>query len=565
MKFMSSLFAYFAHEREARENFGILLKYLGLLIAIVIAYTVAFHFIMEMEGQEHSWLTGVYWTLVVMSTLGFGDITFTSDLGRAFSIVVLVSGMMLLLVLLPFIFIRYFYAPWLEARVRLRAPRELPEHTRDHVIICGWDDIAPGLVARLRANDIPYAVLESDPTRAAGLLSDDISLIAGQPDAGSTYRAARAERARLVFANRGDAANTNIALTVREVAPDVPIVAIAESLDAVDILQLAGCTHVLPLRYSLGEHLANRLNAGHAHSNVIGRFRGLLIAELPAHETPLAGRTVRDSRLREATGVSIVGVWERGRLLPASPDIVIHDASVLVVVGTEEQLLELNAFLIIYATNFNPVVVIGGGKVARAATRAIKARGTAVHIVEKNPDMAARIGELPDRLFIGDAADRRVLEEAGLMQAPSVLITTHDDAVNVYLTVYCRRLNPGIRIVSRITHERNVEAVFRAGADLALSYATLGVESLMSIIRQREVLFLGEGIELFRLDVPRTARARTIADLGLGARSGAVVIGLEQNGEFVQTPGGDAVVQPGSTIFVIANPAEQDEMEAMLR
>jgi voltage-gated potassium channel len=28
--------------------------------------------------------------------------------------------------MLPFLFIRLFYAPWLEARIRLRAPREAP-------------------------------------------------------------------------------------------------------------------------------------------------------------------------------------------------------------------------------------------------------------------------------------------------------------------------------------------------------------------------------------------------------------------------------------------------------
>ena len=61
-----------------------------------------------------------------MSTLGFGDIIFTSDVGRLFSIVVLLSGVVFLLVMLPFLFIRLFYAPWLEARVRTRAPREIP-------------------------------------------------------------------------------------------------------------------------------------------------------------------------------------------------------------------------------------------------------------------------------------------------------------------------------------------------------------------------------------------------------------------------------------------------------
>ena len=50
----------------------------------------------------------------------------------------------------------------------------------------------------------------------------------------------------------------------------------------------------------------------------------------------------------------------------------------------------------------------------------------------------------------------------------SVLLTTNDDAMNIYLAIYCRRLNPGLRIVSRITHERNVEAIHRAGADFVL-------------------------------------------------------------------------------------------------
>ena len=34
---------------------------------------------------------GLYWVLVTMSTLGFGDITFKSDIGRLFSVVVLVT------------------------------------------------------------------------------------------------------------------------------------------------------------------------------------------------------------------------------------------------------------------------------------------------------------------------------------------------------------------------------------------------------------------------------------------------------------------------------------------
>lgn len=57
-----------------------------------------------------------------MSTLGFGDITFESDLGQAFSIVVIISGVVFLLILFPFTFIEFFYAPWLKAQAEARTP-----------------------------------------------------------------------------------------------------------------------------------------------------------------------------------------------------------------------------------------------------------------------------------------------------------------------------------------------------------------------------------------------------------------------------------------------------------
>ena len=47
---------------------------------------------------------------------------------------------------------------------------------------------------------------------------------------------------------------------------------------------------------------------------------------------------------------------------------------------------------------------------------------------------------------IGDAADRSVLEAAGIEDAGAILITTHDDNVNVYLTRYCRGLRPDARL-----------------------------------------------------------------------------------------------------------------------
>ena len=511
-----------------------LLRYLAFLFAIILTYALIFQLIMVgVEDQSHSWITGIYWTLVTMTTLGFGDITFTTDIGRLFSVFVLVSGLVLLLVMLPFTFIRFFYAPWLEAQVRLRAPRRLRPSVREHVIISRHDEIAAGLIERLRPEAIPYCVIEPDPAVAAQMINQGISVITGDTDNRLTYEGLHVQQARLVLANREDTTNTNLTLTVREVTRDVPIVAFVEDQDSIDILELSGATHVLALKQRLGEYLANRISAGRGDADVIGGFKGLQIAEFPARNTPLAGRIVRETRLRETMGLNIVGVWQRGRLRPAFPDTQIADQSVVVVVGAPEQISELNGLLQLPHVHDEPILVIGGGKVGRAAMRALKRKGIPVHVLERDERAHDKLDDICDQHFVGDAADREALMRAGLQNAPSVLLTTNDDAMNVYLAVYCRRLKPDLRIVSRITHERNLEAIHRAGADFVLSYSTLGAEAVFSVLQGHELVILGEGVDLFTVDLPPSLQGKTLAETGIGSRTGLSVVAVSQNGQLV--------------------------------
>ena len=68
-----------------------------LALIVMVAASARCHTLMDREGRADSWPTSVYWTLTTMTTLGFGDITFESDAGRIFSIVVLLSGSVFLL------------------------------------------------------------------------------------------------------------------------------------------------------------------------------------------------------------------------------------------------------------------------------------------------------------------------------------------------------------------------------------------------------------------------------------------------------------------------------------
>lgn len=551
MKFVVSQLSYLLKQPLHRENLGRLSRLLVLLGIMIGSYSVLFHLLMVREGQDHSWLTGVYWTLTVMTTLGFGDITFHSDLGRAFTIVVLITGVIMLLIVLPFAFIRFFYAPWIEAQLKLRAPRTVPSGTEGHVVICSNEAISTDLRERLELAHVRHFVLETDPTVAANLHADGVPVITGDPQAVATWRAVGIDKARAVVANLSDASNTNVVLTVRAIAPDVPIIATADEEDSVDLLELSGATHVLAVKQRLGEQLANRVNAGHAEVHQLGQYRNLVIGEFPVHRTPLVGRSLRDLALRRRLGISVVGVWERGRFEPATPDHVLTATSVPVVIGTPAQIEELNTLLVIYDTNYEPTLVIGGGKVGRAAAETLKRREVSVHVVEHDAAVAAKLHDVADGVFVGPAADRDVLRDAGLEKAPAVILTTNDDAINIYLTVYCRRLNPELRIISRITHEQNLDAVHRAGADFVLGYSSLGAESVLSILQARSLMMFGAGVEMFEVPVPDALAGKTLEECDIGALSGVNVIAVQQAGEIVPNPSAKTTLPAHGQLLVV--------------
>ena len=558
--FSSSLATLQEGGKKLRGQIAPFLKYLGLVTAFVLLYGWLFHVIMAWEGQDHTWFTGVYWALTVMSTLGFGDITFHTDLGRMFSSIVLLTGIILLLIILPFLFIRMVYAPWLEqrSRNRIRALQSLPPDIAGHVLICVNNPMALGLIERLRIIGIPAYVIEPDTDQAMRLQDSGIPVLNGEIDFIETYRAAGVERARLVFANASDMVNSSIILTVRELSKTVPVVALAEMEESTDVLELSGATHVLNLKQRLGEQLANRTSAGMTHATVIGQFHDLQLAEFPVHNTPFQDQTIRRTQMRKLTGVSIVGVWVQGKLLAAQPDLLLSPLCVVVVIGMPAQIKALNDLLVIHDFNPNPVLIIGGGKVGKAVAQALRHRKIPVHVVERNRDLGPEVADFADKYFLGDAANRQLLEEAGIMEAPSVLLTTHDDAMNIYLTVYCRRLNPAARILTRFSNERSVEAIHRAGADFVLSYTSLGIQSVNSIIQERELVLLGEGVDIFYLPLPPSLTDKSLAEAAIGASSGLNVIALRENGQIITKLSPDQQLAKGTVLVALGSPEQRE-------
>ena len=388
------------------------------------------------------------------------------------------------------------------------------------------------LIARLVQYRYPYALVIPDLEQALQLHDEGLRVIYGEPDDPKTYRKLRADQAAMVGATGPDPMNCNVAFTVRELSENVPVVTTADTASSVDILQLAGSTHVLQLGDIMGRALARHSIATDARAHLLGRFGRVCIAEATAAGTPLAGKTLAEIDVRVMAGLTVAGLWKRGAFLVPRPDTRIDATSVLLLAGTEEQIERYNELFCIYHSAEAPVLIIGGGRVGRAA----------------------------GKYLAQDGVDYRIVEErAGLRETPTVIVTPHDDDTNIYLTLYCRKLRPDVQIIARASLEKNVSTLHRAGADFVMSYASMGANSIFNQLKSSDVTIVAEGLSVFPAVVPAALAGRTLADLHFRAETGCSVLAVRTGEHAEVNPSADMPLPAGAELLLIGRDDSRDE------
>jgi Trk K+ transport system NAD-binding subunit len=263
--------------------------------------------------------------------------------------------------------------------------------------------------------------------------------------------------------------------------------------------------------------------------------------------TPLVGQTLLESRLRELTGINVVGLWERGHFEIPRPETRLDSTSVLVLAGSEEQLANFDRLFGKTGTIEAPVIILGGGRVGCAAAEALREREIPYRIVENNP----RLIKADDTYILGNAADINVLNRAGIQVSPSVFVTTHNDDLNIYLTIYCRRLRPDIQIISRATLDRNISILHSAGADLVMSHASLAANTIINLLAPNKVLMLSEGLNIFRVQAPASLHGLSLRESRIREKTGCSVIALRSQNVLNINPDPAAPIRRGDELILI--------------
>ena len=167
-----------------------------------------------------NFVEAVYFTIITMSTVGYGDITPHTAEARLFTISLVVLGLAVFATSLPAI-----VAPFIDKRMmNLLQPRRKKMKRASHVIVVGDGPLAQDAARALTARGLQTtAVLAEKPDAEADPPED---FIVGDGSDTETLRRANAAEARAVLAlSEDDSYNAFVVLAVKELNPSVRTVA----------------------------------------------------------------------------------------------------------------------------------------------------------------------------------------------------------------------------------------------------------------------------------------------------------------------------------------------------
>jgi voltage-gated potassium channel len=183
-------------------------------------------------------------------------------------------------------------------------------------------------------------------------------------------------------------------------------------------------------------------------------------------------------------------------------------------------------------------IVCGYGRMGKIICRELKAKNVPFVAIERNGDFLNN--RLDDFLGIsGDATNDDILREAGIERAKGLISVLPNDALNLYVVLSARELNPDLHIVARAGEEGSENKLLRAGADKVVSpYHIGGLRIAHTILRPAVVDFIEFAtktgnleLQMEEVTIPEGSSMadKSLDQCGIGRELGIIIVGIKRH------------------------------------
>jgi K+ transport systems, NAD-binding component len=205
-----------------------------------------------------SWGDAIYYIVVTVATVGYGDVAPASTVARLFSLSVIVLGTGSFTVA-----VGALIAPAIESRMATAFGNMTASElalVEDHIVVLGYGPIAASFFEHTGEND-SVVFVTTDTDAAAELSGAGGEVLTADPTDETAVRETGLSSARAVIvASRDDAQNVMSILAVRNIDTDIQIAAVSNTETHVEKMRAVGADTVLNLRGIGGQLLASAVN-----------------------------------------------------------------------------------------------------------------------------------------------------------------------------------------------------------------------------------------------------------------------------------------------------------------
>ena len=311
------------------------------VFASMLLGTVTFHLL---EGW--SILDSLYVTAQTVTTVGFGDLTPRTALGRVFATFFMVVGVGIVLYALTSTVQSIVHSEMFAQYGHSRKMSKM----RDHFIICGAGRVGSHLIRSLRAVDGVFLVIESDQRKVEALMDMGVPVLLRDATLEESLLEAGVAHARgLATCLPDDADNVYVVLTARDLNPGIHIVARAAEEQAESKLIRAGANRVVAPTIIGGHRMAMALTkpaVGDFLDSVTANHLELGFEQLEVGpDSSLVSRKLSETVIRSELNIVIVSIRrDDGEIIfNPSGETRIEGGDMLIAIGNPESLTRLNA------------------------------------------------------------------------------------------------------------------------------------------------------------------------------------------------------------------------------
>lgn len=214
------------------------------------------------------------------------------------------------------------------------------------------------------------------------------------------------------------------------------------------------------------------------------------------------------------------------------------------------------------------VIVCGYGRNGKQATVDLEEQGQDFVVIDLDEEVFLEVEKSKGLFVLGDATDENVLLKARVEYAKALITTMPSDALNTFVVLTARELNPHLKIISRCSEIQSESKLRRAGADNIIMPDIVGGQKMARLVTQPDIVeFLDKVLlqsvtevnleEVFCDNLASSVEGKTIKELNLRKLLNINIVGMRnEDGTYIYNPPSDTVVANGKQLFVLAESSQ---------